>query len=194
MSERFSPLRRLPWRSVFEVSTTLVMIALAVALLVEVRIPSFGAPPSGTGESVRIPSAPIAITARPTLGAATARVAIVEYSDFQCPFCGVAARDILPAVIRDYVNTGKVILVFKHLPLNIHPFAPGAAASAFCADQQGKFWPMHDRLFREGIELTDAGLRTAASQIDLDLARYDSCRAGTATKQLVEADPSEAGG
>jgi protein-disulfide isomerase len=139
-----------------------------------------------------VPRDPIAISDRPIRGVQTAQIAVVVYSDFQCPFCGVVARDTLPPLIRDYVDSGKVLLAFKHLPLAIHPLASAAAAAAACASQQGRFWQMHDRLFMEPARLADSDLRSAAVQAGVDLKVYDSCRAGASAAEIVEADRSEA--
>jgi protein-disulfide isomerase len=117
---------------------------------------------------------------------------MVEYSDFQCPYCGAVGRDIMPALRREYVEAGKVMFVFKHFPLVVHPLARGAASAAVCAGQQGKFWQMHDRLFAQPAKLNDEDMRASAGQVGLDLNLYDSCRAGTESRKLVEADASEA--
>jgi protein-disulfide isomerase len=139
-----------------------------------------------------VPDSPIAVANRPTRGSSAARVAIVEYSDFQCPYCGDVARDTLPDLARAYVDTGKVILIFKHLPLSIHPLAPAAASAASCAGEQSKFWEMHDQLFSKPAKLAAGDLRAAAGEIGLDLTRFDQCRNGAAAAKLVEDDTLEA--
>ncbi len=84
-----------------------------------------------------------------TRGRSTAPVTIYEMSDFQCPYCREFALTTLPLVEREYVATGKVRLVYINLPLTtIHQNAAAAAAAGVCAARQGKFWPMHDLLFR----------------------------------------------
>jgi protein-disulfide isomerase len=180
------------WRTLFEVSTTVIMVALASALVWQGREGFFASAPAGGRSVTPVPWEPLTIAGKPILGASSARVAIVEYSDFACPFCGAVARDTLPTVIREYVDPGKVILVFKNFPLPSHPSAPHAAAAALCAGQQGKFWQMHDRMFDKPMKLTEQELRETASQLGLDLTVYDSCRAEPTAAQLVEADRSEA--
>lgn len=193
MSERVSaPERASKWRTAFEISSTVVMIALAAALVWQGRARFFDSPPTGRPTATPVPRDPIAINGRPVLGSSSARVAIVEYSDFECPFCGVVARETIPTLKREYMDTGKVMLVFKHLPLPFHSLAPGAAAAAVCSGQQGKFWQMHDRLFAKPMKLTAQDLRASAGQVGLDLPVYDACRAGTAPSTLVDADRSEA--
>jgi protein-disulfide isomerase len=168
------------------------MVSLAAALVWQGRARFFDSPPAEPRSVPAVPRDPITISGNPTLGESTARVVIVEYSDFQCPFCGVVARDIMPTLIQEYVETGKVIVVFKNFPLAFHALAPGVAAAALCAHQQGKFWQMHDRLFAQPTKLTDRDLRASASNVGLDLVLYDLCRSGTASAKLVEADRSEA--
>jgi protein-disulfide isomerase len=177
------------WRAVFEVSATVLMVALAAALVWEDRSRFVGA---RSPKSLVVPRDPIATSGRPTRGVDTARVAIVEYTDFQCPFCGAVAKDTLMTLVRDYVDTGKVILIFKSLPLSIHPLAQGAAVAALCAGEQLRFWQMHDLLFARQSTLADQDLRAAASEVGLDLRRYDSCRSEGSPAKVIKADASEA--
>lgn len=80
-------------------------------------------------------------------GDKNAPMTIIEYSDFQCPFCGRFYSESYKQIENDYIKTGKAKLVFKDFPLSIHPQAPKAAEAARCAQEQGKFWEMHDKLF-----------------------------------------------
>lgn len=83
-----------------------------------------------------------------TRGSATAPVTIYEMSDFQCPWCARFFRETLPALDREYIRTGKARLIFVNLPLAIHRNAAPAAELAMCAAAQGRFWEVHDLLFR----------------------------------------------
>jgi protein-disulfide isomerase len=84
----------------------------------------------------------------PFKGAPDARVTVVEFSDYQCPFCGRHARETLPKIDETYIKTGKVKYVFRDFPLErIHPNAVKAAEAARCAGESGKYWEMHNRLF-----------------------------------------------
>src|SRR5262245_2735820 len=106
---------------------------------------------SGSRETPAAENVPpaVSIAQANSKGNREARVALIEYQDFQCPYCAAAFRDLLPVVERDYIAPGRVLLVFKHLPLrSIHPAALPAAQAAECAGAQGRFWPMHDRLFQ----------------------------------------------
>ena len=121
----------------------------------------------------------------PSRGPATAKVTIVEFSDFQCPFCSRA----LPAVervMKDY--DGKVRLVFRNFPLDMHPLAGKAAEAGACAADQNKFWEMHDRMFGDQNKLAVADLKKTARDIGIDGARFDKCLDGGEKRQVVEAD------
>ncbi len=89
------------------------------------------------------------LVAERTRGNPRAPVTVYEMSDFQCPWCGRFAREVLPDIEREYVATGKIKLVFINFPLSqLHPNAEPAAELAMCAAKQHKFWPVHDLLFR----------------------------------------------
>jgi len=127
-------------------------------------------------------------------GAASAKVAVVEFSDFECPFCGRFTTDTLPQLLREYVDTGKVRYVFRNLPLeSIHPDAFRAAVAGECAGEQQRFWPLHDELFVHQNALTPDGILTDAKAADLDLPRFQQCEASAATAARVRADESQAG-
>jgi NhaA family Na+:H+ antiporter len=104
-------------------------------------------------------------------GAADAPVTLVEYGDFQCPYCG----DAYPVVQELLARFGdRLRFVFRHMPLaDLHPRAPAAAEAAEAAAAQGRFWEMHDRLFGHQLGLSDAELRRHAEAIGLDLERFD---------------------
>ncbi len=80
-------------------------------------------------------------------GSPVAQVLVFEFSDFQCPYCQRHQETTQPALDEAYVNTGKIMWIYKHFPLAIHDYAPDAAEAAMCAGEQGQFWAMHDRLF-----------------------------------------------
>lgn len=86
------------------------------------------------------------------LGDADAPVTIVEFSDFQCPYCRRHVLQTLPRIVETYIDSGKVRYIFKDYPLPSHPNAPKAAEAARCAGAQGVYWEMHDRLFKDPKE------------------------------------------
>jgi protein-disulfide isomerase len=125
----------------------------------------------------------------PVRGPAKAQVTIVEYSDFQCPFC---AR-VVPTLNQIQETYGdRVNLVYKHLPLRIHPEAPGAAAAAEAARLQGKFWEMHDKIFAGQRELSDAKYTEWAREIGLDVERFDKDRRSEQVRARIAKDEQEA--
>ena len=104
----------------------------------------------------------------PSKGDPGAPITIVEFSDFQCPFCGRFYEQTLPLIERDYIETGKARLVFRDMPLEIHPQAPPAHIAAECADEQGMFWEYHDVLFDRQGEWS----RLSAGELGEALAGY----------------------
>ena len=126
-------------------------------------------PPGTSGITVDVGRAPVK-------GARSARIAIVEYADFQCPHCASFFRDTLPALDARYLKTGRVMLVFKHKPIStLHPDAVMAATSAECAGEQGQFWLMHDALFSNQQNLSRPSLLQRASRLALDAQSFETC-------------------
>jgi len=120
----------------------------------------------------------------PAKGASQAPVTIVEFADFQCPYCSRAA-DTVARVMAAY--EGKVRLVFRHFPLSFHEKAPKAAEAGACADEQGKFWALHDALF-ESQALEPESLKMQAQRLGLDAAKFDSCLDSGRMAALVKRD------
>ncbi len=107
------------------------------------------------------------------LGDKNAKVTLIEFSDFQCSFCA-RHNPTLDKILSDY--QGKVRLVFRHFPLtNIHPYAAKAAEASECANDQGKFWEMHDKLFANQDKLTVADLKQYAKDLGLNQSKFDGC-------------------
>jgi protein-disulfide isomerase len=104
-----------------------------------------------------------------------ARVVLIEFSDFECPFCGRFASETLPQVHDEFVKTGKVQYAFRHFPLPSHAAARGAAAAAQCAAEQGQFWPMHDALFASQQRLSPPDLAAHAERLGLNSAGFADC-------------------
>lgn len=111
----------------------------------------------------------------PVLGATNATVVLVEFTDFQCPYCKRAHDAVLAAVQKKYVDTGKVRFVARNLPLPFHPNAEPAAHAALCAGAQGQFWPMRDRLFANPAALFATNLVQAAAELKLDAKAFAAC-------------------
>ncbi len=121
----------------------------------------------------------------PGKGPTTARVTIVEFADFQCPYCAKAAR-IVEKVAKEYPV--DVRLVFRHFPLGNHPLAPRAAEASACADEQGKFWDYHDHLFAHPRELEETALKAHAVTLGLDVKPFVECLESGRMKATVDRD------
>ena len=131
------------------------------------------------------PQVDVSIDDDPMLGAKEAPVTIVEFSDFQCPYCR-RVQPTLKRLMQDY--EGKVRLVFRDFPLrNIHPQAQKAAEAAQCANDQDKFWPYHDKLFEQtALQIDD--LKKYAKELDLDMEAFSDCLESNKYAAEVEKD------
>ena len=126
-------------------------------------------------------------------GSLTAPVTVYEMSDFQCPYCRRHATETYPALEREYVNPGKVRWVFVNFPLPMHPNATPAAEVAMCGAQQGKFWPIHDLLFKHQevwapLKEPAEFMLSLADSVGADRAQLTSCVEGKQTRKIIETD------
>jgi protein-disulfide isomerase len=137
-------------------------------------------PPKLLEDPVTIPTA-----GSPVRGPANAALTLVEFSDFQCPYCSQAVAK-LDAVLEAY--PGKIKLIFKQFPLDTHPQASLAAAAALAAHQQGKFWPMHDALFAHRRELSRPSILALARGAGLDMKRFEADLDSAATRKTIARD------
>jgi len=136
----------------------------------------------------------------PVKGNPNAPVTVVEFSDFQCPFCLRFFQQTLPLIEENYIDTGKIKFVYKDLPLDsIHPNARATHIAAECADEQGKFWEYHDVLFESQAEwqsLASSNLQSTLSQYATDLglqaASFESCMQSQDISDEVNMDTLEA--
>lgn len=125
----------------------------------------------------------------PTKGEANAPVVIVEWADFECPFCA-RASSLVDDLIKSRAGRAKV--VFKFYPLAGHPHGELTAYAAAAAELQGKFWPMHDQLFANQTSLDEQKIREIAKAVGLDMARFDRDWVSDEVKAKVEQDRTEA--
>ena len=126
-------------------------------------------------------------------GRATAPVTMYEISDFQCPFCAEFALQTMPALEREYVATGKVRLIYVNFPLPMHRNSVPAAELAMCAARQGRFWPMHDLLFRtqprwEGLAEPGSYFLALGDSVGANRDSLTSCVRTGAERALVRTD------
>jgi len=124
----------------------------------------------------------IPVTGDPVLGPADAKVTIVEFSDFQCPYCAVAVGK-LNAVLKAYPKDVK--LIYKQFPLEIHSQAALAAEAALAAQKQGKFWELHDAMYADRTHLSRQNILAMAGKIGLDLKRFEQDWDSPAIKQAL---------
>lgn len=131
-------------------------------------------------------------TRGPSRGPSTAPVTIVEFADFQCPFCR-QMEPVLQQALKRYPDT--VRLVFRNFPLTeIHPEAMHAAQAAVCADEQGKFWELHDALFADNSDLSIPGLRVTVGRIGIDSHQFEECVQSHRADGVIQQDMLEATG
>ncbi len=131
------------------------------------------------------------------LGSPSAKLWVIEVSDFQCPYCKQWHDDAYPMLIKDYVNTGKIRLAYVNFPLSMHQNARAASTAAMCAGAQNKFWPMHDALFAsqgkwEGEQNPSATFDSLAKSIGVDAAAYHACLTSPAIASLIAGDQDRA--
>jgi protein-disulfide isomerase len=145
----------------------------------------FAQPPPGQSNKLLEDPVKIPVNGAPVLGPANAPITLIEFSDFQCPYC-VAATPQLQALVKTYPT--QVKLIFKQYPLDIHSQASFAAAAALAAHKQGKFWPMHDALFANHDDLSDQNVTALAKRIGLDMQRFERDLHSTTIEQTIEQD------
>jgi protein-disulfide isomerase len=164
----------------------LIAMVAAVPTLVAAQAPAF-----------------IGVDDDPVLGSASARVTIIEFGDYQCPVCRLFWKETLPRIRKQYIDTGMVKLVFRDFPLPGHPMAVPAAMATECAEDQGRFWDFHDKIYREQDRRAREGevaefrvndLKRWAADLKLDSAAFDACLDSGKYKQEVAADNAAATG
>lgn len=137
----------------------------------------------------------IDVTGAPALGSESAVVTLVEFSDYECPFCIRHFMQTMPLIQASYIDTGKLRYVFRDFPVDeLHPAAIRAHEASRCADEQGRFWDLHPRLFAPPGSHTPERLEERATESGLDMNAYRACVAGGKTTTAVRKSVTEAKG
>ena len=132
-----------------------------------------------------LPRFDVSVDDDPMLGNKDAKVTIVQFAEFQCPYCG-KARDSVDQVMKNY--EGKVRMVFRDFPLSFHPRAIPAAIAANCAEKQGKYWEVHNDMMSNQRALEESDLTGYATKAGLNLDKWNACRQDPAIAAEVQAD------
>jgi protein-disulfide isomerase len=127
-----------------------------------------------------------------SIGRADAPVTLIEFGDFQCPYCRRFHAETYPELKKNYIDTGKMRFIARDMPLDFHPFAMKAAVAGRCAGEQGKYWEMRDTLFAHAAELSYDAILKFAQAISLDAASFKACVDADKHKSEIQADQAEA--
>src|SRR3989344_3154008 len=154
---------------------------------------------SGAGTQGSVQMKALLEGAAATFGDPNAPIIMVEYSDYQCPFCRSWFNSAKSQLDSEYIETGKVLFVYKDFPLSFHPMAQPYAEAARCAGEQGKYWEFHDKIFEEQNKfgsgrisnLTEQDIKDWASQLGLNTAEFNSCLDSGKYAGAVQANFSE---
>lgn len=135
-----------------------------------------------------LPRIPVSVDDDPSIGTKGAPITIVQFAEFQCPYCG-KARESVDKVMQTY--EGKVEFVFRDFPLSFHDRAIPAAVAANCAGKQDKYWPVHDAMMANQRALTDADLERIATTAGLDMGKWNECRKDPAMEAEIKKDMAD---
>jgi len=142
------------------------------------------------GETVPFIAEDLDVGHLPVRGDENAPVTMVEFSDFECPFCEQFYQDTLGQIEKDYVDTGKVKIYYRHYPLSFHPSAHKLAVASECANEQGKFWEMHDKIFdnQQAGDFADDTIIGWAGDIGLNTDTFASCLSSDKYDDIINTD------
>ncbi len=142
------------------------------------------APTPSVVQGVRIDDDPIK-------GDKNAPITIIEFSDYECPFCKRSNDQVISKIDEEYIKTGKVRLVFRDFPLGFHKKAIPAAVAANCAGEQGKYWEVHDFLFQDKGNLSKEAVLNASDSLGLDKAKLQACMDDKSKEEEITKDMQE---
>ncbi len=157
------------------------------------QVPTLPSPTAPTqNQPTQAAATGIDITGEPVKGEDNAPVTIVEFSDYQCPFCGRFYTQTLSQLETEYVKTGKAKFVYKDFPLeSIHPYALKASEAANCAGDQDKYWEMHNKIFDNQAAITASDLKKYAADLKLETEDFNECLDSGKYTDEVKADIQE---
>ena len=146
----------------------------------------------GPGQAALKPPETMSVAGEPFKGQPGATLAIIEYADFECPFCRRFEHDVYPQIHDNYIATGKVKYFHRDMPLPFHEGAMPAARAAHCASEQGKFWEMHDSLLGDAASLGAADIDERAGKLGLNVAALDACISSDRFADIIQRSVAEA--
>lgn len=194
--------------SIPKVTQTQILVGLLVvaAFIIGILFPKNGSLFQGTGTSTLtqpstgaqatpVPGQKVNVSAGhlPILGKSDAKVTVIEFADFRCPFCEKFFTDSEPSILSDYVNTGKVKFAFRHYAF-LGPASTVAANAAECANEQNKFWDFHNYLYKNQPSESDTSmytvnnLSTIAGNLGMNASQFSSCLSSNKYQKNVDAD------
>jgi protein-disulfide isomerase len=147
----------------------------------------------GPGQAALKPPPTMTVAGELYKGEPAAKVAIIEYADFQCPFCRRFDSQVYPNIRDSYINTGKLKYFHRDMPLEFHQGAMPAARAVHCASEQGKFWEMHDSLLNDAASLTPADIDDRAGKLGMNVSALDKCISSDRFADIIKRSITEAG-
>lgn len=137
----------------------------------------------------------VSVAGAPFKGEEKAQLTLIEYSDYQCPFCSRHNRNTMPQLTENYISNGKLKFVMREFPLtSLHPRAVAASLAALCANDQGKYWEMHDVLFDNQRKMSDDEINSYAETINLNMDDFVGCMEAGKYNDQVASDLAEGRG
>lgn len=170
----------------FLVPASIVLAGIIIAVAVIYATGDQSLEPANNPEPTNF-SAP-AIDDDVILGEVNAPVTLIEFGDYECPFCKKMFDESEPQIRKEYIETGKVRMVYRDFPLSFHPSAMPAAEASECAKEQGKFWLYHDALFNRQAQLSTLNYVSLAKELGLNEMQFKSCVETHKYKSEIEND------
>ena len=181
-------------RAFVELVANCAVAAAAIAIIWRVVISPVMSPTapkrSSPVEDVRARNISVTVDQSAQRGSVEASLVLIEFSDYECPFCGRHARETFSQIDKEFIERQEVQYVFRNYPLEIHKHATSAAEAAECAGVQGKYWEMHRALFARQAELAESVWKREGSAIGLDMPSFEECLAGVMSEK-IRADMAE---